>query len=204
MSSDLATATPPEPEGSAPRTELGSRDPFPRGLAVDLVKRMPAYARLAWGLSREPDLPRARRLALIGAVAYLVSPIDAIPGLIPVIGQVDDVLVILLTLRFALAGLSVEQRRRHLVAAGLSEADTAADLDAIAAMGAWLLRSGGRAGARASAVAIDVGGRWGARIARRAGDVAGRVGAAGASRVTDAVASRRASRDRDDARGEVG
>jgi uncharacterized membrane protein YkvA (DUF1232 family) len=190
MSSDRAPLTPHGHEGSASAPESRASDPFPRELAIDLVKRVPAYARLAWGLSREPDLPRARRLALVGAVAYLVSPIDAIPGLIPVIGQVDDVLVVLLTLRFALAGLSPEVRRRHLAAAGLTEEDTAADLDAIAAMGAWLLRTGGRAGARASAVAIDVGGRWAARAGRRAGGVAGRVGSAGTKRVTNAIGSR--------------
>jgi hypothetical protein len=126
----------------------------------------------------------------LGAFAYLVSPIDAIPGLIPVIGQVDDVLVVLLTLRFALGGLTAEQRLRHLTAAGLTEADTAADLDAIAAVGAWLLRAGGRAGARASAVALDVGGHWGARAARRTGTVAARVGSAGSRRVRHVVATR--------------
>jgi uncharacterized membrane protein YkvA (DUF1232 family) len=163
-------------------------DPFPRERVVEVLRRLPAYARLAYGLSIEPELPRTRRMAILAAVAYLVSPIDAIPGLIPVIGQVDDVLVVLLTLRFALAGLTPEQRLRHLTAAGLSEDDTAADLDAIAALGAWLLRAGGRLGARASAVALDVGSHWGARAAQRAGAVATRLGAAGTQ------AARRAAR----------
>ena len=165
-------------------------DPFPRDVAFALMKRLPAYARLAWALSREPDLPRSRRLALVAALAYLVSPIDAIPGLIPLIGQVDDVLVVLLALRFALAGLTPAQRVRHLEAVGLAEADTTADLDAIAEMGAWLLRTGGRAGARASGVAIDVGGRWAARLGRKAGTVAVRAGATGSRRLGEVVGPR--------------
>jgi uncharacterized membrane protein YkvA (DUF1232 family) len=154
------------------------------------MRRLPAYARLAYGLSLEPELPRIRRIALLGAFAYLISPLDAIPGLIPVVGQLDDVLVVLLTLRFALGGLTPEQRRRHLDAAGLTEADTAADLEAIADMGAWLLRAGGRVGMRASAVALDVGGHWGARAARRTGAVATRVGAAGSRRIGTIVTMR--------------
>jgi uncharacterized membrane protein YkvA (DUF1232 family) len=168
----------------------GRSDPFPREQAMAMLRRLPAYARLAYALSRDPALPRARRIAVLGAVVYLISPLDAIPGLIPVIGQVDDVLLILLSLRFALHALSPEQRVRHLEAVGLSEDDTAADLDAIAAMGAWLLRAGGRAGGRASAVALDVGGHWGARAARRGGAVAADLGAAGARRVGSVVTTR--------------
>jgi uncharacterized membrane protein YkvA (DUF1232 family) len=185
----------------APRLDLGDprgasvegtgrSDPFPREEVVDVLRRLPSYARLAYGLSLEPELPRIRRIALLGAFAYLVSPIDAIPGLIPVIGQLDDVLVVLLTLRFALGGLTPEQRHRHLGAAGLTEADTAADLEAIADVGAWLLRAGGRVGMRASAVALDVGGHWGARAARRTGAVAARVGGAGSRRLGTLVTTR--------------
>lgn len=197
-----ASATPSGRKPVAPSgpTTPRSADPFPRDRAVELARRLPSYARLAWGLSREPDLPTIRRLALLGAVAYLVSPIDAIPGLIPVIGQVDDVLVVLLALRFALAGLSHEQRRRHLEAAGLVEADSNADLDAIAAMGAWLLRRGGHAGTRASLVALDVGGHWGARAAKRAGNVAGRIGATSARRLSRIVDDRRSGGGRRDDR----
>jgi uncharacterized membrane protein YkvA (DUF1232 family) len=199
MSQDLTAPLPSEPDADGPTTASASSDPFPRDRAVELARRLPSYARLAWRLSREPDLPAVRRLALLGAVAYLVSPIDAIPGLIPVVGQVDDVLVVLLALRFALAGLSQEQRRRHLEASGLSEADSSADLDAIAAMGAWLLRTGGRAGARASAVALDVGGHWGGRAAGRAGRLAERIGSSSTRRVSRAVRTRRSGKTGDDA-----
>ena len=180
----------PGPDPDDPTDSALETDPFPKDRLVAVLKRLPAYARLAYRLSRDPDLPRIRRVALLGAFAYLVSPLDAIPGFIPVIGQVDDVLVVLMTLHFALDSLTPEQRHRHLTSAGLTEADTAADLDAIAAMGAWVLRAGGRAGARASAVALDVGSRWGARAARRTGTIAARAGSAGSQRVRRVVESR--------------
>ena len=117
MHSDPSAPAPPESERVAVPSASGAHDPFPRQRAVELARRMPSYARLALGPSRDPALSRTRRLALLGAVAYLASPIDAIPGLLPVIGQVDDVLVVLLALRFALSGLSPEQRRHHLILA---------------------------------------------------------------------------------------
>jgi uncharacterized membrane protein YkvA (DUF1232 family) len=180
----------PGPAADAPTDPVQRSDPFPRERLFAVLKRLPAYARLAYRLSREPDLPRIRRLALLGAFAYLVSPLDAIPGLIPVIGQIDDVLVVLLTLRFALGGLDPERRTHHLRSAGLTEAETAEDLDAIAAMGAWMLRAGGRTGARVSAAALDVGTRWGRRAAGGTAAVAGRAGSAGSERVRRAVVTR--------------
>jgi uncharacterized membrane protein YkvA (DUF1232 family) len=47
--------------------------------------------------------PRVRwrhRLVLWGLLAYLVSPIDLVPDFIPVLGQLDDVLVAVLVLRW--------------------------------------------------------------------------------------------------------
>jgi len=47
-----------------------------------------------------PDVPWYAKLGCGFAVLYLVSPIQLIPNFIPVIGQMDDVLVIGLSMRF--------------------------------------------------------------------------------------------------------
>lgn len=115
---------------------------FPRDELIELIKRLPPYGRLAWSIGRDPSLSASRRGAVMAAAAYLISPIDLVPGVIPVIGQLDDLVVLLIGLRFALAGLSPERRRRHLADAHLTEAALAQDIQALGAMGRWVLQRG--------------------------------------------------------------
>jgi uncharacterized membrane protein YkvA (DUF1232 family) len=154
-------------------------DPFPRQEALAVVRRLPAYGLLAWRLSRDPALPTVRRGALIGAAVYLVSPIDAVPGIIPLLGQLDDLVVVIAALRFALAGMSAQQRLMHLEAAGLSEAALAADEQALADIGTWALRRAAHLGTRISEVGLHTGARVGRQL--------GRLGRAGAGRLVDAA-----------------
>lgn len=122
-----------------------------------LVRRLPAYARLAWALSRDERIPGARRAAVLGAGAYLVSPIDLIPGIIPLVGQLDDVLVVLAAMRLALASLTDAQREEHLRLAGLTQADLEADVAALEDAARWLVVHGLRAGRRVARSATEIG-----------------------------------------------
>jgi uncharacterized membrane protein YkvA (DUF1232 family) len=158
-------------------------DPFPRQEALAVVRRLPAYGLLAWRLSRDPALPTVRRGALIGAAVYLVSPIDAVPGIIPLLGQLDDLVVVIAALRFALAGMPAQQRLMHLEAAGLSEATLAADEQALADIGTWTIRRAARLGARISEVGL--------RASARAGKRLGRLGRAGAGKLVHAASDMR-------------
>jgi len=51
---------------------------------------------------RHPRTPRASRLLLGAALAYALSPVDLIPDFIPVIGHLDDLLVVPLLVWLAL------------------------------------------------------------------------------------------------------
>jgi uncharacterized membrane protein YkvA (DUF1232 family) len=52
----------------------------------------------------DPRVPR-RRKAVLGAVAlYLAMPFDLVPDVVPVLGQLDDALVLALALRHVLRG----------------------------------------------------------------------------------------------------
>jgi uncharacterized membrane protein YkvA (DUF1232 family) len=157
---------------------VSTDDPFPRDAFTALVRRTPAYGRLAWRLGRDPLLSRARRAAVVGAAAYLVSPVDAVPGFIPVLGQLDDILVVLAALRLALDGLDPERRRAHLAAVGLIETDIATDVRALGITGAWVGRSSVRAGGRAA----RTGARMTVRGVRSLGRAVGEAGHAVASR----------------------
>ncbi len=134
-----------------------------------LLRRLPAYARLALALSRDERIPAPRRAALMGAAAYLVSPIDVLPGIIPIVGQLDDLLLIIVALRVALSSLSEDQRLEVLVHAGLSEDDLGEDLATLRAVGEWLVVRGlrvGRSVARAGAAAAVAVTRSGLRLGR--------------------------------------
>ena len=43
---------------------------------------------------QDPDTPTWAKSIMIGALVYLVSPLDAIPDVIPVVGLTDDIAVI--------------------------------------------------------------------------------------------------------------
>jgi len=121
---------------------MSDTDPFPRERLSTTVRRMPRYGRLAWRLGRDPLVGRARRAAVLAAAGYLFSPIDAVPGVIPVIGQLDDIAVMLAAIRFAMAGLDADRRREHLDAVGLEDGDLVEDLKTLGSTTAWTLRAG--------------------------------------------------------------
>ena len=147
------TSVPPAADARAPV------EGFPREQFTALVKRMPAYARLAWALARDPRLSKARRAAVLAGAAYVISPIDFVPGVIPVLGQLDDLAVALAVIRVALDGLKPDVRAAKLASVGMSEADLAADIRATRDMVVWLGRSGARAGRRLVAAAAGAGAR---------------------------------------------
>ena len=58
-----------------------------------------SQARLAVRLIREPRVSMLTKSMLIGAGLYLVSPLDFVPDVLPVLGQVDDLAIVLIALR---------------------------------------------------------------------------------------------------------
>jgi uncharacterized membrane protein YkvA (DUF1232 family) len=59
----------------------------------ELWRVVPKLVRTIRELITDPGLPRAAKLALAAALAYLLSPIDLVPDLLPVAGLLDDVLL---------------------------------------------------------------------------------------------------------------
>ena len=47
-----------------------------------------------WKLFKHPQTPRAARWVAIAVIAYAVSPIDLIPDFIPVLGLLDELILI--------------------------------------------------------------------------------------------------------------
>jgi len=64
-------------------------------------------------LLADQRVPRSRKLALLLALGYLALPIDLIPDFIPIAGQLDDAIIVVLVLRFVLRGGSPELLDEH-------------------------------------------------------------------------------------------
>lgn len=74
---------------------------LPPGLLRDVAEFLPACVAAARRLRGSADVPRRAKLALLVAVLWVVSPIDLLPEFLPVIGPLDDVVAVVLLLRFA-------------------------------------------------------------------------------------------------------
>jgi uncharacterized membrane protein YkvA (DUF1232 family) len=93
-----------------------------------LVVKLPTYARVVWGLVRDPRTPVGLKAMLAAALAYVVFPIDLIPDAIPIIGQADDLTVLLLVLDLFIQNAPPEVRAEHAARARNGTADLDRDL----------------------------------------------------------------------------
>ena len=74
---------------------------LPAGLLKDLVGFLPACVTLARRLRDDPRVPWQAKAAVVLAGLWVLSPIDLLPEFLPVIGPLDDVVVVALALRYA-------------------------------------------------------------------------------------------------------
>jgi uncharacterized membrane protein YkvA (DUF1232 family) len=74
---------------------------LPPGLLRDLARFIPDCVTTIRGLRRDPRVPRRAKVVVALAGLWLLSPIDLLPQFLPVIGPLDDLLVIALGLRYA-------------------------------------------------------------------------------------------------------
>jgi uncharacterized membrane protein YkvA (DUF1232 family) len=93
-----------------------------------LIWKLPMYARVIWGLVRDPRTPLPLKGLLAAALAYLVMPFDLIPDAIPILGQADDLTVLMLVLDLFIANAPAEVRKDHLERAKNGTADLDKDL----------------------------------------------------------------------------
>ncbi|MFI7545234.1 YkvA family protein [Actinoplanes sp. NPDC049599] len=74
---------------------------LPPGILRDLAAFIPDCVTTVRRLRKHPQVPRRARIAIIIAGIWVASPIDLIPEFIPVIGPLDDIVVVALALRYA-------------------------------------------------------------------------------------------------------
>jgi uncharacterized membrane protein YkvA (DUF1232 family) len=74
---------------------------LPPGTARDLASFLPDCVTLVRRLRKDPRVPRGAKVAVVIAGLWVLSPIDLIPEFLPVIGPLDDIVVVALALRYA-------------------------------------------------------------------------------------------------------
>jgi uncharacterized membrane protein YkvA (DUF1232 family) len=84
-----------------------------RGEARALAGFVPDCVVLISRLVRDDRVPRRRKVLLAGLLGYLALPFDLVPDFIPVVGQLDDVLIVALVLRRFLRSGGADLVREH-------------------------------------------------------------------------------------------
>ena len=74
---------------------------LPPGVLRDLAAFIPDCVTTVRRLRKDPRVPRKAKIAVVLAGLWVASPIDLIPEFIPVIGPLDDIVVVALALRYA-------------------------------------------------------------------------------------------------------
>lgn len=74
---------------------------LPEGSMKELAGFLPDCATTARRLRKDPRVPARAKLAVGFALLWVLSPIDLIPEFLPVIGPLDDVVVVALAFRYA-------------------------------------------------------------------------------------------------------
>jgi uncharacterized membrane protein YkvA (DUF1232 family) len=82
------------------------------------ARRIKRDAVMLWFARRHPDVPLLPKILCLMAVLYALSPIDLIPDFVPVLGYVDDALLLP-----ALIWLVVRLLPEHVVSACRTQAD---------------------------------------------------------------------------------
>lgn len=114
------------------------------------ARRLKTQALTAWWAARDPRTPWAVRVLAFAVAAYAFSPVDLIPDAIPVLGLLDDLLIVplgvALVIRMTPAHVLADARRRaeetatRPVSRGMAAVVVAIWLAASLALALWAMR----------------------------------------------------------------
>ena len=68
-----------------------------RNILRDALLLIPNFLKLLYRLFKDKRVPTAEKALLLGAIVYVISPLDLIPDVIPFVGEVDDLYLVALT-----------------------------------------------------------------------------------------------------------
>jgi len=96
----VTRARPPRPRpGVADSPAAGLPRTGARRTVLYYVRQLPRYVRLLGGLVTDRRVSMVDKLLVVGAIAYIVMPLDLIPDFIPFFGEIDDLYLLVLALQ---------------------------------------------------------------------------------------------------------
>lgn len=80
-----------------------------RRTVLSAIRQLPDFLRLLYGLMTDPRVSPLDKVLVGAAVTYVAMPINIIPDFVPLIGEVDELFVLILAIRHLInnAGLDV-------------------------------------------------------------------------------------------------
>ena len=84
---------------------IGLRRLLGWALFLPLASRAPVYGRLFWALIRDDRTPIGRKALLAAAIGYVVIGRDLVPDDLPLVGGLDDLVVVVLAVDLFLDGV---------------------------------------------------------------------------------------------------
>jgi uncharacterized membrane protein YkvA (DUF1232 family) len=89
---------------------------------MPIAGRAPLYARLIWSLVTDERVPIGRKALLGGALGYVALGRDIVPDRVPLLGQLDDLVVVALAIDVFVDGLDEDLLAEKLELAGIARA----------------------------------------------------------------------------------
>ena len=90
---------------------------------LPIASRVPMYTRLVTSLVMDDRMPAQRKALLAGAAGYLVLGRDLIPDDVPIIGGLDDLVVVVLAVELFLDGVPDDLLNEKLAELGIDRGE---------------------------------------------------------------------------------
>src|SRR6266481_5233370 len=81
-----------------------------------MLRTLVSHVRVTLRLLREPRVPFAFKLIPVLAAGYVISPLDFVPDVLPIIGQLDDIGIVFIALETFLRFSPVDAVEFHRAA----------------------------------------------------------------------------------------
>lgn len=98
---------------------------------LPVASRIPTYARLVAALVLDDRMPASRKALLAGAAGYLIVGRDLIPDAVPLVGGVDDLVIVVLAVDLFLEGVPEDLLAEKLEDLGIDRAAFNRDMDQV-------------------------------------------------------------------------